>query len=755
MSGDGEALDLGTAIVPLANPAINKEAVSVTNPDGTPDSDGIVDQVGDVINYEIAVSNAGFQDLTGVVVTDPLLGGNLSNPVESINNDGILERGETWTYTGSYTVQQSDIDSNGGGDGDIDNIATVDTDQTPPSSDSEEVLINLSSISGNVSEDIDNDDTGDVNLENVTVELLDDQGTVIRTTTTDTDGNYEFTDLEAGDYTVRQVNLGGYSDVSDTDPPNDNLISVTLPGDVDSTGNDFVDEQVGSISGQVTDENGNGLGGVTIELQLPDGTPVGSPITTNPDGTYEFTGVEPGNYNVIETNLPNYSDVSEVDGGDDMDNPDNEIVNNIPVTVDPGEADTGNDFVDRQQADLSVEKTVDNANPNVGEDITFTIELNNAGPNDATNVDLEDLLPDGLTFVSATPSEGTYDEVTGLWDVGTVENGDTETLEITATVDSAEAIENIAQVTASDQFDPDSTPGNDVPSEDDQDSATVSPEEVADLSVEKTVDNANPNVGDDITFTIELNNDGPNDATSVNVEDLLPDGLTFVSATASEGTYDEVTGLWDVGTVENGDTETLEITATVDSAEAIENIAQVTASDQFDPDSTPGNDVPSEDDQDSATVSPEEPTPNIIDGTSGMDMITGTAGDDIITGFEGRDELTGGGGDDIFVYTQLLDQRDDITDFQSGSDQLDFRILLGNESNFYDQFPEGTVQDAIDNSYINPVDLGAFGMDATWFQIDPDGNTGGLVPENIVVLNGVSSINPDGNVFNPNTDLIV
>ncbi|MGD1714706.1 hypothetical protein [Dapis sp. BLCC M172] len=52
-----------------------------------------MDQVGDVINYEIAVSNVGFQDLTGVVVTDPLLGGNLSNPVESLNPNGILESG--------------------------------------------------------------------------------------------------------------------------------------------------------------------------------------------------------------------------------------------------------------------------------------------------------------------------------------------------------------------------------------------------------------------------------------------------------------------------------------------------------------------------------------------------------------------------------------------------------------------------------------------------------------------------------------
>ncbi|MGD1714709.1 M10 family metallopeptidase C-terminal domain-containing protein [Dapis sp. BLCC M172] len=153
-----------------------------------------------------------------------------------------------------------------------------------------------------------------------------------------------------------------------------------------------------------------------------------------------------------------------------------------------------------------------------------------------------------------------------------------------------------------------------------------------------------------------------------------------------------------------------------------------------------------------------EPTPNIINGTSGMDTIEGTPGDDIITAFEGADVLTGGDGNDIFVYTQLLDQHDELTDFQSGIDKLDFSILLGNtqESNFSTAFPQGTAQDAIDNFYIIPYDLGLYyGIDVTWFAIAPDGNTDPQYIENIVVLNEVSSINPDGNVFDPNTDMIV
>ena len=46
-----------------------------------------------------------------------------------------------------------------------------------------------------------------------------------------------------------------------------------------------------------------------------------------------------------------------------------------------------------------------------------------------------------------------------------------------------------------------------------------------------------------------MTNDGPDAATGVQVTDLLPAGLTFVSrATASQGTYDDVTGVWTVGT---------------------------------------------------------------------------------------------------------------------------------------------------------------------------------------------------------------
>jgi len=59
---------------------------------------------------------------------------------------------------------------------------------------------------------------------------------------------------------------------------------------------------------------------------------------------------------------------------------------------------------------------------------------------------------------------------------------------------------------------------------------------LADLSVLESVSNATPNVGDAIIFTVTLSNQGPAAATNVQVSDLLPAGLTFLSATRSQGT---------------------------------------------------------------------------------------------------------------------------------------------------------------------------------------------------------------------------
>ena len=105
-------------------------------------------------------------------------------------------------------------------------------------------------------------------------------------------------------------------------------------------------------------------------------------------------------------------------------------------------------------ADLALAKGVDNTTPNVGDAIHFRITLTNNGPDPATGVDVTDLLPAGLTFVSATPSRGTYSPTTGVWTVGTATTATPQTLVIAATVASPGTQVNTATVSHSDQFDP-------------------------------------------------------------------------------------------------------------------------------------------------------------------------------------------------------------------------------------------------------------------------------------------------------------
>jgi gliding motility-associated-like protein/uncharacterized repeat protein (TIGR01451 family) len=229
-------------------------------------------------------------------------------------------------------------------------------------------------------------------------------------------------------------------------------------------------------------------------------------------------------------------------------------------------------------ADLGVLKTVNNTLPNVGEQVVFTVVANNYGPSDATLVNVTDVLQTGYTYVSSTATVGSYDPVTGLWSIGTMLNGDSETLTITASVKATGIYTNTATIDAPED---DLTPGND------GSTTETFPVVNADLGVLKTVNNTLPNVGEQVVFTVVANNYGPSDATLVNVTDVLQTGYTYVSSTATVGSYDPVTGLWSIGTMLNGASETLTITASVKATGIYTNTATIDAPED---DLTPGND---------------------------------------------------------------------------------------------------------------------------------------------------------------------
>lgn len=124
-------------------------------------------------------------------------------------------------------------------------------------------------------------------------------------------------------------------------------------------------------------------------------------------------------------------------------------------------------------ADLSLTAAVDDANPTLGQDATFSFTVSNQGPGRATNIEVGDFLPFELLFVGSSVTQGQYDDLDGIWFVGDLDPGAEATLSVTATVDSTDSIRYTAEVIAADQLDPDSTPDNDNEAEDDQATAII------------------------------------------------------------------------------------------------------------------------------------------------------------------------------------------------------------------------------------------------------------------------------------------
>jgi uncharacterized repeat protein (TIGR01451 family) len=146
---------------------------------------------------------------------------------------------------------------------------------------------------------------------------------------------------------------------------------------------------------------------------------------------------------------------------------DDESPSSLPAPVFLGGLLAGN------VADLSLTETADTPARTVGDTVTLTATLSNAGPDSATDSQVGNALPAGLAFQSATASQGNYDALTGSWTVGAVAPGTAPTLRIVARVTAPGTLTSAVEVVAAGVPDPDSTPGNHATGEDDRATATV------------------------------------------------------------------------------------------------------------------------------------------------------------------------------------------------------------------------------------------------------------------------------------------
>ena len=166
-----------------------------------------------------------------------------------------------------------------------------------------------SGVSGTVYDDLYGTgtiETGDPGLSGWTVDLEDSSGNILETTTSASDGTYQFANLQPGTYIIAEELQSGWVQ---TQPVNPDYYEVTVSGSGGENGLNFGNFLPINVTGTVyNDEDGNGvfdqppdvgLQGWTVNLETSAGVIVAT-TTSDANGNYQFMDVQPGNYIVAD-----------------------------------------------------------------------------------------------------------------------------------------------------------------------------------------------------------------------------------------------------------------------------------------------------------------------------------------------------------------------------------------------------------------------------------------------------------------------
>ena len=249
------------------------------------------------------------------------------------------------------------------------------------------------------------------------------------------------------------------------------------------------------------------------------------------------------NYNgVYDKDIHTVTWTLDIDAGKTVELKVNVTVEDYGILVNRVTVGDKTSSVDIAVPEIIPDKTANVANPNFGDNVTYTVTVSNDGIGDANNVVIVDRLGEGLTFVSASDN-GVWDPVkrTVTWIVD-LAKGESRTFYVNATVDAYGNVSNSLVVG-------NKTAGVNVT--------------VPEINPNKTANIENPNFGDNVTYTVTVTNDGIGDANNVVVKDTLGKGLKFISATGNY-TFDEATNTitWIVD-LAKGESKTFKVNATV------------------------------------------------------------------------------------------------------------------------------------------------------------------------------------------------
>jgi uncharacterized repeat protein (TIGR01451 family) len=236
--------------------------------------------------------------------------------------------------------------------------------------------------------------------------------------------------------------------------------------------------------------------------------------------------------------------------------------------------------------DIEVSMTPSVVNPNLGQTVTYTVNVFNNGPNGASDIDVSSLVPAGLTYVPGSIAGGgsrNGSSPTGVglrWTANPLLSGESDTLTFQATVNSGtegQLISSSASIT--DYIGLDTDTANNV-------NSTQIRVQGVDLSVSKSVNSLAPGLGQEVEYTITVSNLGTDPATGVTLTDDLDARLDYTASSATGGVSRNDTDpngggiVWNLGTINPGQTFSLTFRATPNTAATIPNTASITTVDQ-------------------------------------------------------------------------------------------------------------------------------------------------------------------------------
>ncbi|MDD3876444.1 MAG: HYR domain-containing protein, partial [Bacteroidales bacterium] len=335
----------------------------------------------------------------------------------------------------------------------------------------------------------------------------------------------------------------------------------------------------------------------------------------------------------VTANIPNTAVV-------ETDTPDPDQSNNTSTVLTPVQIISDLYIVKIQidPADLPLDSAAIFGNPfdyvidpvgiTAGDSIYYVLFYGNNGPSDATNVIIDDVIPSGISGVVTSRCQFSFAPWSGSGNLGSIITGGGCVLVIKGIVntDASGTLTNTAIISNSDGItDPDLANNT---------STFNTPVQAqADLAIQKTVDNSTPYVGNDVTFTITVNNNGPNSATNVSLYDLLPNGYTYVSHNTASGSYSNITGVWNIGNVNFPGSVSLTITATVNLPGVgvnYLNSVSLTTLDQLDPD--PSNNSDDEITYPINVIVANDDSFGPVNGYTGANNVLNVFGNDLLNG---------------------------------------------------------------------------------------------------------------------------